>query len=1065
MKYYLNDKNEFVIENYNQTKPFSSFFPGIAGKLGIPIWAFYVNRGQAIASFGVKDKNHSVMEFYSASRAYLLTSLIGFRTFIKLQKGGSFIFYDAFNTKSAVSSFDIANKMLISPHELKLCETNRTLGLEIEILYFTIPNDNFGALARRLTVKNISKTRKTLEILDGLPQVIPAGLNNMFLKYLPRTMEAWMVVENLENNVPFIRLKVDPADRPEVVHIRQGNFYAAFDNKRILKPIIDPEAIFGHATDFTIPEVFLRKDFSYPAEQLAQNKFPSCMCHKNLSLSPQGLCTIYSLIGNMSSLEKLKADIKRISKQSYILSKQNENKGVISELMDNSFTGSGSRSFNLYCQQNYLDNVMRGGYPLSFKDKDRFTNINIFSRKHGDLERDYNNFHIEPTHFSQGDGNYRDANQNRRNDAWFNPQVMDDNVHAFFDLIQTDGYNPLVIKPDRFLFKQNFSVLNRFFNKSDLPRAKDFIKRPFTPGEVLAFLESQKIKLKTKAEEFIKTIVLNSAKTHEAEHGEGFWIDHWYYCLDLVESYLLLYPGNLKKMLFENKDFTFFDNAETVKPRFQKYTLKGSCVFQYHSVVKNHDKHEMIAKRNTFKHLSRDEKGKGKIYKTNLITKMLVIVANKFACLDPFGVGIEMEADKPGWYDALNGLAGMLGSSTCETLELKRWIIFIKDSVSKTGLDKKHTINIPSELYKLLVGLDALLKKGYDNYLYWDISHNELEEYRRNTLFGFSGSHKKLTAEKLNFMLDDFLFKIETGLKKAKDKKTDLMHTYFINTVTDYEELSNGAIKPTAFKQKPLPLFLEGTVHNLRTIAESEKAKEVFRSVRKSPLYDKKLKMYKVCASLKDMPREIGRAQIFTPGWLENESIWLHMEYKYMLELLKKGLYEEFYSDFKNVLVPFQNPARYGRSILENSSFMVSSAFPQKKLWGNGFAARLSGATAEFIHIWLIMCTGLKPFYLDENKRLCLELKPILPGWLFTEKQENGFDKDTFSFKFLGKTIVTYHNVRRKNTFGRNAAKITRLKIKPYNKPAFIINGSVLPAPVSYDVRAGKIEKIDVLLS
>ena len=1065
MKYYLNDKDEFVIENYNQAKPFSSFFPGIAGKWGIPIWAFYVNRGQAIASFGIKDKNHSIMEFHSANRAYLLTSLTGFRTFIKLQKDKSFIFYDAFNTKSAVSDFDITNKMFISPHELKLCETNRTLGLEIEILYFTIPNDNFGALARKVTIKNISKTKKTLEILDGLPQVMPAALANLFLKYLPRIIEAWVVVENLENNVPFIRLKVDPADRPEVVHIKQGNFYAAFDNKKILKPIIDPEAIFGDTTDFTIPEVFLRKDFSYPMGQLAQNKYPCSMCHKSVSINPRASYTIYSLIGNMSSVEKLKADIKRISKQSYILSKQNENKSIISELMDNAFTNSSSRSFDLYCQQNYLDNVMRGGYPLSFKDKDNFMNIHIFSRKHGDLERDYNNFHIEPTHFSQGDGNYRDANQNRRNDVWFNPQVTDDNIYAFFNLIQTDGYNPLVIKPDRFLFKKNFSVLNRFLNKSDLARAKDFLKRSFTPGELLAFLESQKIKLKTKSGEFIKTILLNSAKTHDAEHGEGFWIDHWHYCIDLLESYLLLYPENLKKMLFENKDFTFFDNAETVKPRLQKYTLKGDCVFQYRSVVKNQDKHEMIAKRNTFKHLSRDEKGKGKIYNTNLITKMLVIIANKFACLDPFGVGVEMEADKPGWYDALNGLAGMLGSSTCETLELKRWIIFIKDSISQTSIDKKYTINMPSELYKLLVGLDALLKRGYDSYSYWDMSHNLLEEYRKNTLFGFSGSHKKLAIGKLNLILDDFLFKIDAGLKKAKDDKTKLMHTYFINTVTDYEVLSNNAIKPTAFKQKPLPLFLEGTVHHLRTIVEDEEAKEVFRIVKKSPLYDKELKMYKVCASLKDMPQEIGRAQIFTRGWLENESIWLHMEYKYMLELLKKGLYEEFYSDFKNVLVPFQDPARYGRSILENSSFLVSSAFPQKKLWGNGFAARLSGATAEFIHIWLIMCTGPKPFYLDRNSKLCLEFKPILPEWLFTKGGENGFDKDTFSFKFLGKTTVAYHNPGKKDTFGPKAAKITHLKIKPYSKPAFIVNGSVLPPPVSYDVRAGKIEKIDALLS
>jgi len=37
-------------------------------------------------------------------------------------------------------------------------------------------------------------------------------------------------------------------------------------------------------------------------------------------------------------------------------------------------------------------------------------------------------------------------------------------------------------------------------------------------------------------------------------------------------------------------------------------------------------------------------------------------------------MGIEMEAGKPGWYDALNGLPGLFGSSVGETAELIRLI-------------------------------------------------------------------------------------------------------------------------------------------------------------------------------------------------------------------------------------------------------------------------------------------------------------------------------------------------------------------------------------------------------
>ena len=189
------------------------------------------------------------------------------------------------------------------------------------------------------------------------------------------------------------------------------------------------------------------------------------------------------------------------------------------------------------------------------------------------------------------------------------------------------------------------------------------------------------------------------------------------------------------------------------------------------------------------------------------------------------------------------------------------------------------------------------------------------------------------------------------------------------------------------------------------------------------------------------------------------------MEYKYLLELLKNGLHKEFFEDFQNALIPFQKPEQYGRSILENSSFIVSSAFPDKRLHGGGFVARLSGSTAEFVNIWLIMCAGHKPFYLDKDNKLRLELKPILPGWLFTKNKEKDLPKGSFAFKFLNKTMVVYHNSGRKNTYGSNACRVKKIIIKPFGSKEVTIKGSSIPAPHSYDVRNGKVERIDIFMS
>ena len=62
---------------------FASFLPGISGEKGIPIWCYYVNRGQCVVSFGVDNKDHSIMEFYPAHQAYQNVKTTGFRTFVK----------------------------------------------------------------------------------------------------------------------------------------------------------------------------------------------------------------------------------------------------------------------------------------------------------------------------------------------------------------------------------------------------------------------------------------------------------------------------------------------------------------------------------------------------------------------------------------------------------------------------------------------------------------------------------------------------------------------------------------------------------------------------------------------------------------------------------------------------------------------------------------------------------------------------------------------------------------------------------------------------------------------
>ena len=125
------------------------------------------------------------------------------------------------------------------------------------------------------------------------------------------------------------------------------------------------------------------------------------------------------------------------------------------------------------------------------------------------------------------------------------------------------------------------------------------------------------------------------------------------------------------------------------------------------------------------------------------------------------------------------------------------------------------------------------------------------------------------------------------------------------------------------------------------------------------------------------------------------------IEANHDVEMLKNGFYQEFFEAFSNALIPFQPPERYGRSILENSSFLASSANPDPATHGRGVVARLSGATAEFLEMWQIMFFGLKPFTLADGQ-LNLSLCPALPKYLVPDSLE-------VSATFLGHTKVTYH--------------------------------------------------------
>ncbi len=1053
--YIFNENNEFIIENYDRAKTFASFLPGIAGIDGIPMWAFYVNRGQVMGSFGVKDRNGTIMEFFPAHTMYQNVERKGFRTFIKYNAKIHEIF-------SSVSADDFTRSLVIEKNVIKIIEENRTLGLRVTVAYFTMPGESYAALVRKVSVENLDGVTKEIEILDGLPQILPVGATNASYQEMSNLMKAWFEVYNTENGIAYYKVRASTADTVEVSEYEEGNFYLSFSSESngLLTPIYDMDVIFGYNCAFTradgwdcsVEELLKRK-------QIAQNKVSGGFSGLRTTLSNKKfeLCTV---IGHISSIALINSKKSSFTME-FIAEKEKQAIELAEQLVADTYTKTAVGLFDKYIDQCHLDNLLRGGYPLVFKAGGRNHVYHVFSRKHGDLEREYNFFALEPALYSQGNGNFRDVSQNRRNDVLLKPEVKDFNVRHFMNLIQADGYNPLSVKGCTFTFDENsWNVIEAELDTYQA-EIKKLLSKRFTPGKLISFIVEHNTQIKVSKEAFLELVLSYSNQNFEADFGEGYWSDHWTYNMDLVETYLTIYPDMKESFIFGENSYCFFKSPVFVLPRSDKYVLANGKVRQYGAILEEKVAHN----RSSEDCWLRTKNGEGDIYYTSLYAKLFSLALIKFVSLDPEGMGIEIEAGKPGWNDALNGLSGLFGSSMCETAELLRIVDFIIDSSSKYN----KTVSLPEEISDLYKACDELLNKNLfanlNDFNYWDQTAAAKELFRSRIRRGISGKECTYHTGEILHVFNKMKHKLQKGMDRSLSYGDGIYPTYFTYNATKYE-LAEGGRNPvngyqnviiTEFECNPLPLFLEGPARIMKTMEDEGKALELYNAVKASDMFDKKLQMYKTSVSLEESSTEIGRLRAFTPGWLEREAVFLHMEYKYLLSMLQAGLYDQFYNDILTMLVPFMKPEVYGRSTLENSSFIASSANPDEQVHGRGFVARMSGSTAEMLSMWFFMMAG-KDIFTFSYGELRLELKPVLPGWLFN-------DDGVISFKLLGSIIVNYINPSRKNTYGEGAVKPVKYTLTGFENQIVEINEGFVRGHFAEEVRNCKIKSIDIYLA
>ena len=1060
MSKYKLEGEQFRIEDYEKQPAFSSFLPGLAGVRGIPLWVFYTNRGQGINSFGVHNKGNAIMEFNPANTAYENTALKGFRTFLK--KDGKF--YEPFCSYNEDSN----RIMSVEKNRLIIEEECKELGLKVKVTYFVLPTESIGALVRKVDITNVSGETVKVEGLDGITKIIPYGVQNGMYKDMSNLFRSYSEVKNIENKAYYITMRGAAGDSAEVVETYGGYFCCTVQNKELKDLIYDPDVVFGHDTSMFMPVVFKNEGVTgvKAKTQCYANKYACGFLPIETTMTAGETLSFATYIGFAGTLSQLNSTAKTFCEEGYAGRKEKEAVEIAKELVSDVGTSTADKVFDQYVEQCYLDNFLRGGYPYVFESGENKSVVHLFSRKHGDPERDYNFFSIAGEYFSQGNGNFRDVCQNRRSDVFFKPAMGDFNVWSFFNFVQMDGYNPLEIRPCTFGIipekREEAVAFIRSQVKGDATPVEQLLDRHFTPGQICAALAENGLQAENE-ETLVVGILGLCTEFLEAGYNEGYWSDHWDYLMDLVDNYLLIYPDKKKELLLGRNDYRFYDSVGLVRPRRETYVINNGNVRQYGAVNHSWEKENREGYWKGATNWLKDTKGND--ITTTLLGKMLTLAVNKFLLLDQDGMGIEMEGGRPGWNDAMNGLPGLFGSGMPETMELVKLLSFLCDSFENKDVTGK--ITLPKELAVLIRKLAALLeeKANLTSFEYWDKAATLREDFRAEIAFTASGETEELDSAWLETVLKTCLAVVNEGVEKAWKLGNGIMPTYFTHEAVKYEEVKNEdgsayitpygmpGVKVYEFKTHVVPYFLEGPAKMLACLpGMAEEKKTMYAAVKASNIYDKKLKMYKTSEPIGHISMEHGRVRAFTPGWQERESVFLHMEYKYILALLKAGLYEEYFETMKDAMIPFQAPEVYGRSILENSSFLASSVNPDENVHGRGFVARLSGSTTEVVSMWISMFLGKGGFAVKDGA-LTFSLEPKLAGWLF---DENG----KAEFTLMSKCKVAYNNPLRKNTYGADGVAVTKLHVFFSDGKETVVEGNTLTGTLAEELRNGAIVRI-----
>lgn len=764
----LNLANEtwFKISNYDTLRP---FFMNIVSDSNH--WMFISSNGGLTA--GRKNNNYALFPYYTDDKITDLADVTGSKTIIRTKSASETLVWEPFSHRNP-NNFSVSRNIFKNFYANKIMfeEVNHDLGLTFKYQW---NSSNLYGFVRTSTLENNSSKPCTVEVLDGIQNILPYGIEPDLQTRSSNLADAYKRTELVtESGLGIFALSAIIVDKAEPSEALKANvvWSLGIERPKILlsslqldefrknQSIHQESDIKGEKGAYFVSfdgnlEGSKSKQWKIIAN-VNQNHAQIVELNQKILLDP-GLDGYLQddIASGSQKLQQLLAGADGLKYTSDILKDSRHFSNVLFNIMrggtfDDNYQIE-KQDFVVYLQKAGVDVIKRNqkcidglndifnknelyDLLLSCDDPDfyRLSKEYLplkFSRRHGDPSRPWNQFSINTHNEIDGSkildyqGNWRDIFQNWEALVHSYPGFIEGMVFKFLNASTFDGYNP-------------YRVTKGGFDWETI--------EPDNPWSYI-----------------------------------GYWGDHQViYLLKFLEFYQK-YDHTSLKSLFDHNYFVYANVPYRIKSYEQILRdPKNTIDFDEKS---DHEIRKKVSKKGADGALLGNKKVE--IHHVNFLEKILATVLAKMSNFIPEG-GIWMNTQRPEWNDANNALVGN-GVSMVTLYYLRRFMKFFEEMLGTTQLNE---FEISAELYDYFDEISQILDT------YHPILSGSIDDINRKKITdalgrassayrvrvyenGFSGDKKSVSIEKFNHFVTSTLDFLEHSIE-ANRRFDDLYHAY-----------------------------------------------------------------------------------------------------------------------------------------------------------------------------------------------------------------------------------------------------------------------------------------------